>query len=91
MQVKLNSKFFNNEMQKVSLEANREIDVLIYMDRSADGELCAHVRSLLMSNSPNVRVQIIYFDDNLPTVCESADFAIIVAGKNNKIVEFADQ
>lgn len=65
------------------------INILMFIDNSADQEVSATVRNLFMTKSINVKLQISYFSQAAEIMDETADMAVIVAGAGSEGFEIA--
>lgn len=69
--------------------AETPIALSVYIDESAPADLAAHVRAAFSSKNAQVRVSIVYVDDELGLVRPTDDMAVLVAGFGEKTGTFA--
>lgn len=86
----IDTKKLKVEIDAIVDSTDAPLNIWLYIDSSADGDVCVATRNLFLTSAPNVRVQIIYFDDVPATLEKGSDFAIVVAGKSSRIVDITN-
>ena len=74
-----NLKDVHTEIEAYFDTSDTLISVLMFIDEAASNEASAEVRNLFLSSSPNVRLQITYFNSASVLIDEKADMLVIVA------------
>ncbi|MCL1797072.1 MAG: hypothetical protein FWG24_01930 [Eggerthellaceae bacterium] len=89
MQIPIDIKAIVNEATDVDQARNTPISVCVYLDTTAPADLQAFVRQAFAATSPHARVMLAPFPEFAPSASHGADIAVIVAGFDERISEYA--
>ncbi|WP_288662406.1 hypothetical protein, partial [uncultured Eggerthella sp.] len=91
MQLPVDIKAVIDEATNIDEARRTTLSVSVYLDDSAPGDVQAHVRQAFASASPHARVSLMYLDGRPFTPFSGDDMAVIVAGLNEQVGEYAAQ
>lgn len=91
MQLPVDIKAVIEEATSIDEARRTTLSVSVYLDDSAPGDVQAHVRQAFASASPHARVSLMYLDGRPFAPFSGDDMAVIVAGLNEQVGEYAAQ
>lgn len=91
MQLPVDIKAVIDEATNIDEARRTSLSVSVYLDDSAPGDVQAHVRQAFASASPHARVSLMYLDGRPFAPFSGDDMAVIVAGLNEQVGEYASQ
>lgn len=91
MQLPVDIKAVIDEATNIDEARLTSLSVSVYLDDSAPGDVQAHVRQAFASASPHARVSLMYLDGRPFVPFSGDDMAVIVAGLNEQVGEYAAQ
>ena len=91
MQLPVDIKAVIDEATNIDEARRTTLSVSVYLDDSAPGDVQAHVRQAFASASPHARVSLMYLDGRPFAPFSGDDMAVIVAGLNEQVGEYAAQ
>ncbi|RDB70811.1 hypothetical protein C1876_03630 [Eggerthella sinensis] len=91
MQLPVDIKAVIDEATNIDEARRTSLSVSVYLDDSAPGDVQAHVRQAFASASPHARVSLMYLDGRPFVPFSGDDMAVIVAGLNEQVGEYAAQ
>ena len=91
MQLPVDIKAVIDEATNIDEARRTTLSVSVYLDDSAPGDVQAHVRQAFASASPHARVSLMYLDGRPFSPFSGDDMAVIVAGLNEQVGEYAAQ
>ncbi len=89
MQLPVDIKAVIDEAFDIDEARHTALSVSVYLDETAPNDLLAHVRQAFASASPHARVSLTYLDGRPFTPYANDDMAVIVAGLNEKVGQYA--
>lgn len=91
MQLPVDVKAVIDEAMDIETARTTPLSVSIYMDETAPGDIQALVRQAFASASPHARVSTLYFPSFPVVAADESDMAVLVAGFDERIGEYAAQ